>query len=119
MARPEARGSAPLPDSPEATSLSGCLLRAYWIIIGNAALAFSAMAIAMHRGPFLSVADAVFWGAVVTLAAARLIDIRKGSGRTASGEPATMANGWRYVLALAAVGIVVWGAAHAASRLIG
>ncbi len=92
----------------------GFFLRFYWMFVGNAALFFSAYAIADRpaRFPSFAKADAVFWIVAVSVAAARFVDVSYLGGRTAAGEPASRAILPRYLVVLAVVCLVVWGVAH-------
>jgi len=113
MSKPVPQGS---PNSPDSMHLSGCLVRAFWMIVGNVALLFCAFAILRHRGSFLSVADAIFWAIVFCLGAARFLDVVKLRGHTASGEPASTAHLRRYLLFLLAVSAILWTLAHAGAH---
>jgi len=110
-----AQKPAASPSSPP-TPLGGCLLRAFWMVLGNALLAFAAIAIATNHERFLSLADAAFWICIAALLVARYIDIRKYSGLTGAGEAATMVHWRRYALVLAAAAAVLWGLAHLGAR---
>jgi hypothetical protein len=96
--------------------LGGCLVRGFWMILGNVAVLFCAFAILRHRGSFLSVADAIFWAIVVCLGAARCLDVVKLRGHTASGEPASTVHLRRYLLFLVAVCAILWALAHAGAH---
>lgn len=95
----------------ETTSLLGCLIPTFWMLLGNGLLALCAVAIAAGTTPFSS-ADIFYWLTVVCLLAARYVDIRYLEGRTAEGTPATMAHWRRYTLILIAVSVAVWIGAH-------
>ncbi len=95
----------------ETTSLLGCLIPTFWMLLGNGLLALCALAIAAGTTPF-SAADVLYWLTVVCLLAARYVDIRYLKGRTAEGAPATMAHWRRYAMVLSAVSAVVWIGAH-------
>jgi len=104
-------------ESPDAMHLSGCLVRLYWMGIGNVALLLCAAAILTHRGGFLSVADIVYWVLAATLGVVRFVDIRKLGGRTAAGEPASAAHWRRYLIFLIVASSIIWGAAHLGAYL--
>jgi len=99
-------------------SPAGCLLRVFWMVLGNIALFFMAYFIAVPPSgsrQTLSVFDAVYAATVGALILSRYLDIRYCSGATASGGPATMANFRRYVLILVIASLAIWGGAHAIS----
>ena len=104
-------------ESPDAMHLGGCLIRMYWMLIGNVALILCAAAILTHRGGFLSVADIVFWVLVATLGVARFVDIRRLGGRTAAGNPTSAAHWRRYLIFLIVASLVIWGAVHLGAYL--
>ncbi|HYW79739.1 MAG TPA: hypothetical protein VE890_09195 [Thermoguttaceae bacterium] len=98
-------------DSP-----AGCLLRIFWMMIGNVILACCAFGILQHRSSVLSIADILYWAAVGSLLAARFVDVRHLDGKTAEGSPATMAHWRRYAAALSAASMGIWVVAHAIAR---
>lgn len=98
-------------DGPANASVLGCLIPAFWMLVGNGVLAVCALAIAAGETSF-GVADACYWITVACLLAARYADIRYFSGKTSEGKPATMAHYRRYSVVLCAVSGVVWGAVH-------
>ena len=100
------------PEKPQATSSGGCLLRLFWMLVGNGLLAGAAIAIAQGRGFRLGMADAILWAAVAAMLAARYVDIQRMGGQTASGSPATMAHWRRYAVILPLVAATIWGLAH-------
>jgi len=97
--------------------MGGCLIRTYWMILGNAVLAGALLLVFRNREGFFSAADIVFCCGVAALLAARSVDVLKLHGLTASGHPATPGHLKRYVAALLAASAVLWGLAHAASHL--
>jgi len=92
---------------------AGCLLRLFWIMIGNAVLLFCAYAIVQHRSSMFGMADAFYWAIVGSLLAARYVDIRHFCGTTADGEPATMVHWRRYAIVLGVVSAGLWLGVHA------
>jgi hypothetical protein len=96
---------------------AGVLARLFWMLFGNAILAFSAVFILHNRGGFLHTADLVFWITVAVLVLVRYLDIRFLNGLTAAGAPASMRHWIRYVVVLLAVAVVGWILAHAANYL--
>jgi hypothetical protein len=99
------------------THFSGCLVRLFWMGIGNVALALCAVAILCHRGDFLSAADIVYWSLVAALIVVRFVDIRKFGGRTAAGEPASAAHWRRYLVFVIVGSLVLWATAHVGAYL--
>ena len=109
MEAPEKRSEPP----------AGCVLRVFWMILGNLVLFFCAFFIADKPGAFLkfSLFDIVFAAVAVALLAARYIDIRYLNGTTAVGAPASMTHYRRYALILVAASVGVWVAAHGIAAL--
>lgn len=103
-------------EQPEYRPATGCLLRVFWIMLGNLTLLFCGIYIAQHATGLVGVADA-FYGAIVgSLLLARYVDIRHFQGRTAEGEPASMTHWRRYAVLLVAVSTGIWVAAHLAAH---
>jgi hypothetical protein len=91
----------------------GAIARLYWLLLGNAALSLIAIGIA-QRGPAHTwITDAVFWTVVASLVLVRYLDIARFGGTTASGEPASAADWYRYAWRLLLVALAVWIVAHA------
>jgi hypothetical protein len=102
--------------TPSATPApAGCLLRLFWMLIGNAIVYALLAMIAMNRVPFPSPFDAVVWVTVVLILVARRIEITRWAGQTASGEPATLAH-WRR---FAVIVVLVTAAASLLAHAIG
>lgn len=93
---------------------AGCLLRIFWMIIGNVILLFSAYGITQQQDSLLSIADIFYWVFVAALLGARYADIRYFGGMTAEGAPATIADWRRYALVVLIICTGLWLAAHAA-----
>jgi hypothetical protein len=87
------------------------------MLLGNFALALSAIFIALNAGASLCLADAVFWAAAASMVGIRYLDIARFRGQTVMSEPATMAHWRRYVVVLPAVSLGVWGLAHGVAYL--
>jgi hypothetical protein len=96
---------------------AGCLLRIFWMLLGNALLAGCALVVVQNRSSFFGIADAAYWATVASLLAARYVDIRHFRGTTAEGEPATMAHWRRYAVAVALVSACLWAVVHAIAYL--
>ena len=83
------------PNTPDlAPAPAGCALRLFWMLVGNAIVYASLATIAMNGAAFPSLLDGVVWATVVLTIVARRLDITRWAGKTASGEPATLAH-WR------------------------
>ncbi|MBI5481268.1 MAG: hypothetical protein HY906_20585 [Deltaproteobacteria bacterium] len=93
------------------------LLRLWWMMAGNAVLLFAAVYVVMAGGWRLSLADLVYWAAVVTLLGARFLDISRCRGTTASGGPATMSHWRRYAVLLLLLSVAMWAGAHLVARV--
>lgn len=91
---------------------AGCLLRIFWMMIGNVILLSCAYGIVQHPSSVLSIADVFYWAVVGSLLAARFVDIRHLDGTTAEGAPATMAHWRRYAVLLGIVATVLWLVVH-------
>jgi hypothetical protein len=96
---------------------AGCLLRIFWMLLGNALLAACAFFVLQNRSIFFGLADALYWVTVASLLAARYVDIRHFRGTTAEGEPATMVHWRRYALTIVLVSTCLWVAVHAIAYL--
>ena len=93
----------------EHSNEAGCLIRLYWMFLGNAILLILLAYLAQNRPRFPSLPDVAYLLVLVSLVAARYIDIRRFNG--ANGEnsaPATMADWRRYTLFLVTGCAVVW-----------
>ncbi len=100
---------------PQNHKALGCLIRLYWMGLGNAVLFFSAVLIVQRRQRFLSELDAVYWSAIFSLIMIRYIDIKHLNGSTSTGEPATMDHWRRYAGSVLASALCVWGMVHVVS----
>ena len=100
------------PASPSPMRGLGCLTRMAWMLFGVVILFLSAISIAGHRGS-LSTADVVFWVTVVGCIVMRYVDVSRLSGRTVTGQPATMRHWRRYAGLLLFGAGIAWGLAHA------
>ena len=95
----------------------GCLLRMYWMLLGNALVALFAYAIA-GKGGLITAMDIFYWLGAASLSIARYVDIRFLGGKTAEGEPATMKHWQRYSSRLLAAALIVWLVIHGFGYLI-
>jgi hypothetical protein len=103
-------------ENPQSNRVSGCLVRLFWMGVGNLILVLSAIGIAEKDAGFtLTGMDVLFWGVVLALAAVRYIDIRYLGGETADNRPASMSDWRRYAAILLGVSVLMWLGAHALS----
>ncbi|MDD5676390.1 MAG: hypothetical protein PHW60_00180 [Kiritimatiellae bacterium] len=93
-------------------SPSGCLVRLFWMGIGNIVLLVCAIYIVHTPARFLSFADLGYWLSVLAMIAVRYVDIHRYGGATATGEPATTAHWRRYAIRLTAGALVAWIGIH-------
>lgn len=91
---------------------AGCLLRVFWLLIGNAAIYLALATIAATRPPLPSPLDFVVGITLILMIAARWLDITRNDGRTASGEPATLRHWRRHAVMLVGVTLTAWALAH-------
>lgn len=96
---------------------TGCLLRIFWMMIGNVILLFCAYGIIQNHSGLFSIADVFYWVFVGSLLAARYADIQHFKGLTADGNPASMAHWRRYAMLLCFIVTVVWFVAHGIAYL--
>lgn len=100
-------------ETSESSRGSGCLIRTFWMAIGNLVLILSSIGILQsHSGWSLTTLDVVFWLTVLSLPVARLIDIRYFHGQTADSRPATMADWQRYSASVVGIGFALWLGVH-------
>jgi hypothetical protein len=94
----------------QAPAQAGCVLRLFWMLVGNAIVYGSLTYVALNKLAFPGVLDVVVWLTVVLTILARRLDITRWQGTTATGEPATLEH-WRrhaaIVVLAAAVGSVM------------
>ncbi|HRR33052.1 MAG TPA: hypothetical protein P5026_03040 [Kiritimatiellia bacterium] len=94
---------------PENSSEAGCLMRLYWMFLGNAIVFISFAYLLQNRPQFPSFWDAVYLLAVMSLAVSRYIDIRRFNGTNGAGDtPATMADWRKYTLFLVTGCLAAW-----------
>jgi len=91
---------------------SGCLLRVFWLFLGNGVLVVVAWQLLLYPGGWFSPLDAVYWSAVVLLLSARYADIRYFKGTTAEGKPSTLEHWRRYAFILVLSASVAWLTVH-------
>jgi hypothetical protein len=91
---------------------SGCLLRLFWLIAGNAALVIVAGQLLLHPMGWLSGLDAVYWFIVALILAARYTDIRYFKGITAEGKPSRIEDWRRHAFILVLSAGAAWLTVH-------
>jgi hypothetical protein len=101
--------------SDQSPAQAGCLLRLFWMIVGNAIVYGSLAYVALNKLAFPGVLDIVVWLTVVLTIVARRVDITRWQGTTASGEPATLEHWRRY----AVIVVLVAAAASAVAHMVG
>jgi hypothetical protein len=101
---------------PRIESSSGCLLRIFWMFLGNAALVLVALQI-LRAGRAFSVMDGVYWLVVVLSLAARYTDIHYFKGTNADGKLSTPDDWRHYALILVLLAGGAWLAVHLLGRV--
>jgi len=91
---------------------AGCLLRIFWMVIGNSLLFICAVYVLHNQIRFISIVDLVYWMTILAMLAARYVDIRRFGGTTATGESATPAHWRRYAVWLLVGALIVWISIH-------
>ncbi len=111
-------GPTGAPAPPTASRGASSLCRLWWLALGNLAVAFVAVEIALDPRGGVGVLDALYGALVLSLIAVRYLDVSVLGGLTSDGEPATRTTWARYAAGVAVAGALLWGAAHAAARLL-
>jgi len=109
--------ATPSLETARPTRLLGLLLRIFWMIAGNAALALSGLYIAQQHGGLFSVAAVCYGIIAAMLIASRYTDIVRYAGTTAYGQPATLTDWRRYAAGMVAISAAGWLAAHGIAYL--
>ncbi len=104
-------------DQPGSDAATGCLLRIYWMLIGNVFLGMMAYQIIQAEGK-LSRVDLLYWLAAVSLIFVRYLDIYHLRGRTTEGQPATPGDWRRYALGVLGVSVALWVVVHGVGFLV-
>lgn len=113
--------TAPQPrqeEPPDRHQAKGCLLRMYWMLLGNALVAIFAYRI-VELGGAITGMDIFYWLGAASLVIARYVDIRFLGGTTSEGEPATIKHWKRYSSRVLAVSVILWLVVHGLSYFIG
>ena len=90
------------------SSGSAFLIRLHWIFGGNVILFFLVIFIIDKHLKFPSWHDLAYWVTVITLLAARYIDIHYMQGETAEGKPASMSDFRTYTLITLIASSLAW-----------
>lgn len=109
---------APLEQPGAKASLAGSVARVYWMLAGNAALSLLAIGIVQHGRERTWVTDAAFWATFASLLLVRYVDITRLRGTTASGEPASIGDWYRYAGGLLLLSLTVWILAQAVAPMV-
>ncbi len=100
-------------ESLKSGRVGGCLVRLFWMGVGNLILVLAAIGISQnHVGFALTAMDVLFWATALCLLAVRYVDIRYLGGETADSRPASMSDWRRYALAILGVSLALWLGAH-------
>ena len=94
------------PLDPISSPMAGQRLRVFWLFVGNAVVYASWVAIVLTSARLPSAFDGVVWLTIGLMILARRVDIQRFAGRTARGEPTTLADWRRYVAILVGSGMV-------------
>lgn len=89
----------------------GCLLRLFWMAIGNAVLLVVGAQL-IQSDQHLSGLDAAFWLIVLLTVGARFIDIRYFAGTDGFGVRSTLADWRRYAIKMVSLAGIVWLVMH-------
>lgn len=93
-------------------SHAGCLVRLFWMFIGNVILFLCLTCIFHNRVRGLALIDLGYWLTVLAMVAVRWVDIRSYHGDTVTGEPATLTHWRKYAVRLVVGALVVWIIIH-------
>lgn len=91
---------------------AGCLLRLFWLVLGNATIFLSLATVAVTRAPLPSYLDVIVLIAVISMIAVRWLEIARFGGRTLGDEPASPRHWRRYVVSLVSATLAAWALAH-------
>ena len=99
------------PPVPQNSS-AGCLIRFFWMCMGNIILFFCVTYIFHNRVRGLTLVDLAYWLTVVAMVAVRWVDVRSYHGDTVTGEPAILSHWRQYTVRLVVGALVVWIIIH-------
>jgi len=106
------QGSVMAQPSVPQNSSAGCLVRLFWMFMGNIILFLCITYIFHNRVRGLALVDLGYWLTVVAMVAARWVDISSYHGDTVTGEPATLSHWRRYTVLLVVGALIVWIIIH-------
>jgi hypothetical protein len=89
----------------------GCLLRLFWMMIGNGVLFLVGVQL-IQSDQHLSGLDAAFWLILLLTVGARFIDIRYFAGTDGFGVPSTLSDWRRYAIKMVSLAGIVWLVMH-------
>jgi hypothetical protein len=107
---PSAKYDSKISATPKQADARGIstLARLYWMLVGNGILVLLALAITQDRHQRALTTDAAFWAVVASLLVVRYLDVARLGGKTASGEPASLGDWFRYSRRLLLIAAVAW-----------
>jgi hypothetical protein len=94
------------------TSTPAFFGRLAWMIVGPFALAIFAISIAERHDGWLGLIDGIYFLVLGGMVLGRWLEFRYSQPRTATGEPATVADFRRYTWILGILGLGAWIAAN-------
>jgi len=110
--RPTAPRKRPQDDDDGYSSLSGFFVRLSWVFAGPAILiGYLAWLLRADLSP-TSPASLAFWGVVVLLVVARVVDVTHFAGETSTGARATLADAKRFALTIVGLSAAAWLGVH-------
>jgi len=101
----------------ETPALGGCLLRVFWLLVGNAILLLVAVMLLLESPWTIGLKDGLFWATAVAVVAARWVDVTHYGGRTAEGGEATLGHVGKHALTIGAGAAAIWVVAQSVQLL--
>jgi hypothetical protein len=98
--------------APQTTSPAAAVGRIFWMLIGPVLLLLLTFSIISQGTGWLTVTDLLFFLALGAMLLGRWLEFRAGNPQTATGEPATAQQVYRYLFVAGAVGLAVWVVAN-------
>jgi hypothetical protein len=92
----------------ECTSGAGCIMRLYWTLLGNGALALVFATLLLKHPKLPSLVDVACFLLVLSLVCVRYIDIRYYKGETGDGKLATLTDWRRYSVLIVLGNVCLW-----------
>lgn len=90
------------------TSFLALFGRLLWMMVGPMFLVFLTIAIVQNGNGWFTPADFAYLAVLAAMLLGRLVEYWEGNPQTASGEPATRAQVFRYLAAAGGIGAGVW-----------